>query len=80
MLFLQRFVTEVANDSHAIEVTKRRCLVLLQEEHFLALSAPRLKIVWVGTVFDEADNFIPGVKHVTTHDGSNSGAVYAFDG
>jgi hypothetical protein len=81
MLFLQRCITEVANDGHAIEFTKRRCFVLLQQEHFLALSAPRLKIVWIGTVFYEADTLILGVKHVTTHDGSNSGAMCpALDG
>lgn len=81
MLVLQRFITEVANDDHAIEFTKRRCFVLLQQEHFLALSAPRLKIVWIGTVFYEADTLILGAKHVTTHDGSNSGAVCpALDG
>ena len=75
MTRLDLVVADDTDDGHAIELPKDLRHISLVLKLVLTQVAPRLKVIWVIAVLDEACRSGLITEHVPTNDGRNSLAV-----
>lgn len=73
--FAELRVTLGADDLHVVEGSKRVGHRSFAREEPLAFVAPRLKVVGIGAVLDEADDPLLGTRDVSADDGGDDSAA-----